>query len=244
MNDPALLVAVFLFAGFVKGVTGLGLPTLSIAILAPIIGLTEAITLSLLPGLASNAWQAVNGPALLTLIGRYWAFFAGATVTVWMGTLAFNFVAVGTLTLLLGLVLAGYSIRALCSGYRVLSHDTQRWLLPSGGIVNGLISGLTGTYLVPGVFLIQSAGLNREEQIQAMGILFTLSSLASLISLRNLGMASETELFDSALAMIPVFVGLLVGIQLRPNLAEMKFKIATLSCLFGSGIYLIVSSMV
>ena len=55
------VLAVYLAAGMVKGVVGLGLPTISLALIAAVFGLKEAMVLLLAPSLVTNAWQAVSG---------------------------------------------------------------------------------------------------------------------------------------------------------------------------------------
>ncbi|MGH7291783.1 MAG: TSUP family transporter, partial [Myxococcota bacterium] len=48
---------VFFAAGFAKGVIGLGLPTLAMALLALLTTPTEAAALLLVPALLTNIWQ-------------------------------------------------------------------------------------------------------------------------------------------------------------------------------------------
>ena len=57
---PALLtvtVAVFILAGVVKGVVGLGLPTISMAMLALVMAPAQAAALLIVPSLITNLWQ-------------------------------------------------------------------------------------------------------------------------------------------------------------------------------------------
>ena len=51
-------LAVFLLAGTVKGLVGLGLPTIVIALTTLVLPLTEAIAMIALPTIFSNVWQA------------------------------------------------------------------------------------------------------------------------------------------------------------------------------------------
>ena len=66
MLDKTLLFvgAVFFLAGFVKGVIGLGLPTIAMGLLAITMPPVEAAGLLILPSLLTNAWQMVAGPSL------------------------------------------------------------------------------------------------------------------------------------------------------------------------------------
>ena len=53
----------FCLAGFVKGVLGLGLPTLAMGLLALVMAPAEAAALLVLPSLVTNIWQLLFGRA-------------------------------------------------------------------------------------------------------------------------------------------------------------------------------------
>ena len=78
MPDHLLAVsAIFLLAGFVKGVAGLGLPTVGVGLLSLVMSPAEAASLVVVPSLATNLWQAAAGPALGGLARRLWPMLAG-----------------------------------------------------------------------------------------------------------------------------------------------------------------------
>jgi uncharacterized membrane protein YfcA len=56
--------AVFALAGFIKGVIGLGLPTISMGLLAIIMPPVEAAAILILPSFVTNVWQMLAGPSL------------------------------------------------------------------------------------------------------------------------------------------------------------------------------------
>ncbi len=60
-GEIAFGLAVFLLAGTVKGLVGLGLPTITIALTSMVLPLTESIALIALPTIFSNIWQASIG---------------------------------------------------------------------------------------------------------------------------------------------------------------------------------------
>ena len=64
MLDPLAIAAIaltFLLAGTVKGVIGLGLPTVSLGLLTMALDLTTAMALMVVPSFVTNVWQAVAG---------------------------------------------------------------------------------------------------------------------------------------------------------------------------------------
>ena len=57
MGAIVIVALTFLLAGFTKGVVGLGLPTVSLALLTVFFGLREAVVLMLIPSFMTNVWQ-------------------------------------------------------------------------------------------------------------------------------------------------------------------------------------------
>ena len=83
MPDIALLIVTavaFLVAGFVKGVVGLGLPTVAIGLLGLVMTPAEAAALLVLPTFVTNVWQLAAGPRLLALLQRLWPMLLGIAI--------------------------------------------------------------------------------------------------------------------------------------------------------------------
>src|SRR5439155_11491499 len=62
-TSTVFIAAVFVVAGGVKGMAGLGLPTVAMGLLSLALPPSEAASLLLLPSLVTNVWQALAGPA-------------------------------------------------------------------------------------------------------------------------------------------------------------------------------------
>ncbi|MDH3473833.1 MAG: TSUP family transporter, partial [Rhodospirillales bacterium] len=107
------IVGTFLIAGTVKGVIGLGLPTVSLALLTVAIDLPHAMALLLVPSFVTNVWQAVVGENGFAILRRLWPFLLMATATVWLGALALTRVDLSLLSALLGGLLVVYSAVSL-----------------------------------------------------------------------------------------------------------------------------------
>ncbi len=54
METLATVTVAFLVGGTIKGVTGMGLPTVSVAIMGGVLGLREAIPILMVPSLIAN----------------------------------------------------------------------------------------------------------------------------------------------------------------------------------------------
>ena len=70
----------FLIAGFVKGVIGLGLPTVAIGLLGLVMPPAEAAALLVVPSLVTNVWQLAAGSSFMTLLPRLWPMLMGICI--------------------------------------------------------------------------------------------------------------------------------------------------------------------
>ena len=86
MFEPLLLfiAAAFLLAGFVKGVIGLGLPTVSMGLLAVTMPPAHALAIVIVPAILTNIWQTFVGPYLRDIIRRLWPLMVGPAVGIWL----------------------------------------------------------------------------------------------------------------------------------------------------------------
>ena len=233
------IVATFLLAGTVKGVIGLGLPTVSLALLTVAIDLTSAMALLLVPSFVTNLWQALVGGHLKAALRRTWPFLALATLTVWLGALALTRVDLALLSALLGALLVVYSAFGLAGLRLTLTARQAAWLGPLAGVANGVFTGMTGSSVVPGVLYLQAIGLQRDILIQAMGLLFAASALALGIALRGSGLLTLELGAWSAAAMVPALLGMALGQRVRRALSEQRFRRVFFAALLALGAYII-----
>lgn len=232
----------FLLAGTVKGVIGLGLPTVSLALLAILFDLTSAMALLLVPSLVTNIWQALIGGHFSLLLRRLWPMLLMATLTIWIGSLALTRVELPWLTALLGLLLVLYALLSL-SGMRIqLPARREPWAGPLFGTINGLLTGMTGSFVVPGVMYLQAIGLPRDQLVQAMGILFTLSTLGLAFALQRNDLLSLENGIYSTLALAPALLGMYLGQRIRQRLSELLFRRVFFIALLLLGAYILLSS--
>ncbi|UCG11961.1 MAG: sulfite exporter TauE/SafE family protein [Deltaproteobacteria bacterium] len=245
MLDAATVFAIvgtFLIAGTCKGVIGLGLPTVSLALLTVAIDLPSAMALLLVPSFVTNLWQAMLGGNGRVILIRLWPFLLTATVTVWIGATALTRVDLSLLSALLGALLVAYSTVNL-GGLR-FSIETRHevWVGPLAGSANGILAGMTGSFVVPGVMFLQAIGLSRDALIQAMGMLFTVSTLALAFGLQQNDFLTVEHGTLSLLALLPAIVGMVFGQRIRQSLSEQLFRKVFFISLLALGAYIITSA--
>lgn len=245
MTDPltvAGVFAVFLVAGGVKGVVGFGLPTVSLGLLTAALDLTTAMVLLLAPSFVTNVWQALAGGNGRVILKRIWPFLATATATVWLGVLVLTRVHVAWLAGLLGVLLVLYAAVNLGGARIALSARQEAWAGPALGAVNGVLTGMTGSFMVPGVPFLQAIGLPRDMLIQALGMLFTLSTAALAAALHGNGLLHLSLGSLSGAALVPAAIGMALGQRIRKRLSEERFRRILFIALLLVGAYIVVRS--
>lgn len=237
------IAATFLVAGMVKGVIGLGLPTVSLALLTVVVGLPQAMALLLVPSFVTNLWQALSGGNGRAILQRLWPFLLMAMVMVWPGATALTRVDLNLLSALLGALLVVYATTSLAGLHLTITERQAGWVGPLAGMVNGILTGMTGSFVVPGVLFLQAIGLSRDMLIQAMGMLFTVSTLALAIALRGNDLLTIDLGALSAAALLPALVGMAVGRRIRQNLPEQRFRRVFFVALLVLGAYIIAGAL-
>src|ERR1700688_3676657 len=78
------IAAAFLLAGFIKGVIGLGLPTVSMGLLAVTMAPSQALAIVIVPAVVTNIWQTFVGPYLRDITRRLWPLLIGTAAGIWL----------------------------------------------------------------------------------------------------------------------------------------------------------------
>jgi len=219
----AIVAAVFLFAGFVKGVVGLGLPTIALGLLTATLGLMDAIALMLVPAFMTNVVQALVGGHLAALLKRLWRLLATLCLGVWLGTVLLAGADKQAMSGLLGILIFLYAAVSLATPPIPAPGRHERWLSSAYGIVAGIATGLTGAYTM-GVPYLEALRLGRDELVQAMGLFFLVSTVALALSLTGNALLPTSLGLLSLLALIPAFLGMAGGQWTRRRVPEAQFR--------------------
>ncbi len=215
---------VFLLAGFVKGVIGLGLPTVSMGLLALAMTPAQAAALLVVPSLVTNVWQMVGGPGLLPLLRRLWPMMIGIGIGTWLGAGVLSISEAGAATTGLGLALIVYALTGLTSIRFHVSARAERWLGPLIGATTGAITAWTGVFVIPAVPYLQAIGLEKDDLVQALGLSFTVSTLALAAILAWSGAFAMSVAAGSLLAILPALIGMGVGQWVRRRASPEVFR--------------------
>jgi uncharacterized membrane protein YfcA len=218
------VAAVFMLAGTVKGVVGMGLPTVSMGLLGLFMLPPQAAALLVIPSLLTNLWQMWNGPELAALLRRFALLLALLFVGTLLGVrLLVNPGAVWP-QLMLGGVLLLYGVLGLGLPQLQLPARWERPTAPWIGLSTGLLTGATGVAVVPLAPYASALALEREVLVQFLGLCFTVSTLALGWGLQGAGQYSGSLALSSLALIVPTVLGMLLGQRLRSQIAAGPFR--------------------
>ncbi len=240
----AALTLVFGFAGFVKGVIGMGLPTVAMGFLTLLMPPAEAATVLVLPSFVTNVWQLAAGPKLAALLRRLWPMLLAVTIATilaarWLGAVS----SAGTLAAL-GAALALYAITNLAPLRLEVPPRHEWWLGPVIGASTGLVTATTGVFVVPAVPYLQALRLAPEDLVQALGISFTVSTIALAIALAGDGPFQWPHVGASILALVAAILGMLLGQAVRVRMQPKTFRRWFLVSLLLLGLHLMLRGLI
>ena len=230
----AILVATFFVAGVVKGIIGLGLPTVSLAVLCLTFDISAAMALLLAPALLTNLWQSFGTSSPLQLFRRLWPLYCGSAGSVALGVYAFTFLNVDFAEQLLGLLLVIYAAFSLSGRHFAIQEKQAGFIGAVAGSLTGILTGLTGSFVVPSIMFLQTIRLSVAEFAQATGLLFSLLTFSLGFSLIIAGRLSVDITMYSFAGVVPAFIGMFIGYQIRT-----KLKMETFKMLLNNGLLII-----
>jgi uncharacterized membrane protein YfcA len=234
----AFVLAVFALAGFAKGVIGLGLPTISMGLLAVVLSPVEAAALLILPSLVTNVWQMVDGPHLRSLLRRFWPLNLGVCLGTWAGAAFLSGVGGPYGALALGIALMAYGLSGLAALKLTVPAGAESWMGPLAGASTGAITAATGVFVIPAVPYLQAIGLTKDELVQALGLSFTVSTLALAVTLAGSAGLSLELAWPSVAGGAVALVGMRLGQAVRARLSPATFRLWFFSGLLILGAYL------
>lgn len=238
----SFIAVVFLLAGLVKGMIGLGLPAVSMGLLTMMISPFQAASLLIVPSMVTNIWQLFAEGQVLHVLQRFWSLLLGIIIgSIWsifprLGQSDFNSEALlGGMLLLYGLYgLAAKQIPNLSRYAAVLS--------PLVGYLGGALTVATGVVVIPVVPYLQSLHLQRDDLVQSLGMAFTVSTACLAIFLQQNPVDHlPIDYVWSVMALVPALLGMWLGTRIRYRIAEQKFRIVFFLGLMMLGGYMLFS---
>lgn len=242
-SDIVFGLAVFLLAGTVKGMVGMGLPAITIALTSLFLPLPEAIALLSLPTILSNIWQAAVGGHFWAIVRRQWPLIVPLTIVLYLTMWLIGQKGPNWAFLVLGAVLVVYSGMGLLRIHPHLSPDLEKPVGPIIGVISGFVAGLVGVPIVPLMPYLHALNIKPSEIVQTLGIVLCATSLTLTFSLLSFGLLDGQRAIVSAAACVPALGGMWIGQRIRSRLSVDQFRLAVFWALMVMGLYTFVTRL-
>jgi uncharacterized protein len=241
--ELAVGFAIFLLAGTVKGLVGLGLPTVAIALMSLVLTLPEAMAMLVLPTMFTNIWQGAVGGNFRVIMRRQWPLILPLMVALYVSMWLFGRKGPNWAFLVLGAVLILYGAMGLLRIRPRVSKDLEKPLGPVIGVVSGFIAAIVGVPVVPLMPYLQALDIRPSEIIQTLGIVLCATSFTLAASLIHFGLFDGPRALISAGAVVPSIAGMWLGQRIRAGLSVEQFRLAVFCALLAMGLYTFVSRL-
>ncbi|MGB0631670.1 MAG: sulfite exporter TauE/SafE family protein [Alphaproteobacteria bacterium] len=243
LTVAAIAGGAFFFAAFAKGITGMGFATTCLPIIALPLGLEFALPLVLVPSVASNIIVQIDAGHLRESLIRFWPMLVAAVIGVVIGLTLLTWLETRIAGGVLGAVLVIYGVFAVKTPDLTLPPRLEKPLGPPTGLATGIINGLTGSQLMPVLPYLMALHLDRERFVQAINCSFTVSSLVMAAGLSHIGLMNWENALISTLGIVPVWIGLKLGGNIRRRISAGQFRNMVIAMLMASGVLLIVRAI-
>ena len=238
-----IIVLALVAGGFIKGITGLGLPTVVIPAMASFLGVEHAVLIMVIPGLVLNAWQvwrhrdcASQIPEMprLLLAGCF-----GAPLGAWFLMTASDRVLSG----MLGTWLVVYILLRFLHPNFSLSLPVRHKLAPLTGFCAGALQAATG--MSAPVIATYSHALKLEPRAYVYAVVtpFMVMGGVHFFTLVSFRIYTPTLLIESLLAVIPAILVVPLGASLAGRIKKEVFDKFILILLFASCLKLFHSAL-
>jgi len=237
-------IVVFLVAGTVKGALGIGLPTISISILAQFVDPRVAIALMLVPALFSNTWQVYRGGKIVRSARMLWPYVISMSVVMFCASLFAARASTRALIAGIGIMVVLWTVTSFIrSPPKIPEHlnRTAQFLL---GIVSGLMGGLTAIWSPPMVIYLLSIRCEKDDFVRFTGFMILCGTIPLTIGYILNGLLDKQMALASCLMIIPTLLGFSIGERIRKLMSVEQFQKAVLLLFFLMGLNLIRRSFV
>jgi hypothetical protein len=236
------IAAAFLLAGFVKGALGLGLPTVSVGLLAVTMPPAHALALVIVPAILTNIWQTFVGPYLRDIVRRLWPLLLGLAAGIRLNAGSMTGPYAHYSTIVLGFLLVIYAVIGLRKFVFNVARRDEKWIGAIIGLITGVISAATGVQVIPSMPYFQAIGMERDELVQALGVFFSVATVALAFNLSSAGLLDETATWPGVIALACSFIGMAIGQAVRSRMEPEAFRRWFLISMIFLGIYLVGSA--
>jgi len=227
-------------AGVVKGLIGIGIPMVSIALLSLAISVPQAVVLLPVPILVTNAWQSTTGGYFLNTARRFWPLLSAMIVGTVIGGHMLATVETRTLQMIIGATLVAFAALNLSNPRLSLPAKVQPGAGALAGGLGGVLGGMSTLFGPPILMFLVALELHKDEFVGTVTTIYLIAGAVLIIVLAGFRVMGAAEFGWSALATLPLFAGMLAGQKLRHRISQALFRkgLLIMVMLIGTSLFL------
>jgi uncharacterized membrane protein YfcA len=142
----------------------------------------------------------------------------------------------------LGILLVIYAVVSLRKFIFTVSRPNEKWVGGIVGLISGVISAATGVQVIPSMPYLQAIDMEKDEFVQALGVFFTVGTLALAFNLTAAGLLDKSTALPGVVALACSFTGMAIGQAVRARLEPETFRRWFLISMVCLGTYLAVAA--
>ena len=216
------VMAIFLFAGIIKGFLGIGLPAAAMAFLTLVMDPTIAISLLTLPIIFTNVMQYAGCKNPQPIARKYWGFALAIIVSIFITSFFILSYPKAILTISIGLAMIAFSLTQM-TGAKLQIGGGHGWHI-GVGLFAGVLGGLSSIWSPPVAMYLLARDVDKSEFIGATGFLFLAGSLPLAAGLALAGVLTIDTVLHSLMGLIVVLIGFRIGEMLRNYVPQGIFR--------------------
>ncbi|WP_435230809.1 sulfite exporter TauE/SafE family protein [Pseudopelagicola sp. nBUS_20] len=244
---PEVLFYSFLtaiFAGIIKGLVGLGMPTVLISGLSTILSPEWALAGLIVPTLVTNGVQALRQgrrAAYASVVRfRYFLIYGGFALVI---SAQFTRILPHNLFLLLiGLSVSVFAIVQL-AGLKFTIRKHSKKSAARFGLTAGLVGGISGVWGPPTVAYLTALGTEKKEQLRVQGVIYGLGAMVLFFAHLGSGILNAKTILFSIFLVVPSLLGMWCGSRMNDRIDQSIFRTLTLLILTVAGLNLILRAL-
>jgi uncharacterized membrane protein YfcA len=186
--------------------------------------------------MAANIGLLFGAGHLQETFQRFWKFYAATIPGIFFGTMLLGVVDQRPATQVLGVITIFYVFYAVVRPNFSLPPAAALRLQVPAGLLNGFLTGLTGSQILPLLPYMMSLKLNPTHFVQAVNIAVITASFILLMALLVSGLMTWPLFMMSVLGIIPAAIGTYVGNLVRMQIPIPRFRMVVLVMLFAIGL--------
>ena len=215
---------VFLIAGSVKGLVGIGLPTAAISMLTILIDPRTAIAVGLVPIVVANAWQIWSMGDIRGAFSRYWLFAAALGVSVFLTVSLSAEVSDRVIFLALGISIVAFAGLNLRFVMPSIPERFDRSAQLGMGTIGGILGGLSGVWVAPVIMYLSARQVQKDEFVRATGLLLFIGGVPFAVAYVMQGFLTAPLAAVSVALVVPTLMGFALGARLRNRMSNERFR--------------------